>query len=139
MSHPDYYGGEDDPYEAIKVIQAWGLNFSLGSVLKYVKRAGEKPGEADLKDLKKARDYIDFEIAARETRVPETFKGALPGADLYLGDYVIHKSDMSFPPKVGTVTAVKPEGEGYPVRVAWDYNPAVLLAYSRDELLKWVR
>lgn len=68
QAHPAYYGGADDPYEAIKVIQAWGLNFALGSVLKYVRRAGEKEGEADLKDLRKARDYIDFEIADREAK-----------------------------------------------------------------------
>ena len=39
-----HYGDKADPYEAIKVIRAWGLNFSLGNVLKYVARAGKKPG-----------------------------------------------------------------------------------------------
>lgn len=24
VNHPDYYGGEDNTYEAIKVIDAWG-------------------------------------------------------------------------------------------------------------------
>lgn len=60
--HPGYYGGKDDPYEAIKVIHAWGLNFDLGSVLKYVRRAGKKEDQSALVDLRKARSYIDFAI-----------------------------------------------------------------------------
>lgn len=59
---PQYYGGKDDPYEAIKVIEAWELNFSLGSVLKYISRAGKKSNESFLKDLTKAKTYIEFEI-----------------------------------------------------------------------------
>lgn len=65
--HPDHYGG-DRPYEPIKVILAWHLNFPLGSVLKYVYRAGKKDGELDVTDLKKARQYLDFEIADREKK-----------------------------------------------------------------------
>ena len=30
VNHPDHYGGADNPYEAIKVIEAWKLNFNLG-------------------------------------------------------------------------------------------------------------
>ena len=30
VNHPDYYGGEDNTYEAIKVIDAWGLGSVLG-------------------------------------------------------------------------------------------------------------
>ncbi len=26
VNHPDHYGGEDNPYEAIKVIDAWDLD-----------------------------------------------------------------------------------------------------------------
>jgi Protein of unknwon function (DUF3310) len=58
--HPEYYGGKDNPYEAIKVIRAWGLGFNLGNVVKYIARAGKK-SEA-LPDLIKARDYINFAI-----------------------------------------------------------------------------
>ena len=70
----DYYGG-DDPYEAIKVIRAWGLNFALGSVLKYIKRHGSKPGEDAISCLTKARDYLDDEInalTAANTPTPAT-------------------------------------------------------------------
>ena len=38
VNHPAHYGGEDDPYEAIKVIEAWELGFHLGNTLKYIRR-----------------------------------------------------------------------------------------------------
>lgn len=66
VDHPAHYGGADNPYEAIKVIEAWDLGFCLGNVVKYISRAGKKPGEAMLKDLKKARWYLDREISRIE-------------------------------------------------------------------------
>lgn len=60
INHPEHYGGEENPYEAIKVIEAWGLNFNLGNVAKYVSRAGKK-GDA-LQDLEKAKWYLEREI-----------------------------------------------------------------------------
>jgi Protein of unknwon function (DUF3310) len=62
VHHPAHYGGADDPYEAIKVIEAWGLGFALGSALKYIRRAGHKPGADYLEDLKKAQFYVDYEV-----------------------------------------------------------------------------
>lgn len=44
VEHPPLYGGEQDPYEAIKVIEAWSLGFNLGNLLKYVCRAEEGRG-----------------------------------------------------------------------------------------------
>lgn len=64
-NRPDYYGGEANPYEAIKVIEAWNLNFSLGNALKYICRAGKKDKDTLLGDLEKARQYLDFEIERR--------------------------------------------------------------------------
>ena len=32
VNHPNHYGGEDNIYEAIKVIDAWELGFSLGNL-----------------------------------------------------------------------------------------------------------
>lgn len=63
INHPAHYGG-DTTYEAIKVIEAWGLGFCLGNTVKYISRADRK-GSA-LEDLKKARWYLDREIANRE-------------------------------------------------------------------------
>jgi len=36
VNHPQHYGGENNPYEAIKVIDAWELGFSLGNTVKYI-------------------------------------------------------------------------------------------------------
>lgn len=65
VNHPPHYGGEDNPYEAIKVIEAWGLGFHIGNVVKYLSRAGKKG--AAVEDLKKARWYLDREIARLES------------------------------------------------------------------------
>jgi translation initiation factor 2B subunit (eIF-2B alpha/beta/delta family) len=56
----------DNPYEAIKVIEAWGLNFSLGNAVKYISRAGKKSKKTTIEDLKKAATYIQFEIRRLE-------------------------------------------------------------------------
>ena len=60
VDHPNHYGGEDNPYEVIKVIEAWDLGFNLGNAVKYLARAGKK--ENRLEDLKKSNWYIDREI-----------------------------------------------------------------------------
>jgi hypothetical protein len=61
VNHPSHYtrGG----IETINVIEAWQLGFCLGNAIKYISRAGHK-GDV-LEDLKKARWYIEREIAAR--------------------------------------------------------------------------
>jgi len=64
VNNPSHYGGSDNPYEAIKVIEVWKLGFNLGNTLKYIAREALK-GTA-LEDLKKARWYLDREIANRE-------------------------------------------------------------------------
>ena len=64
VNHPQHYGGADNPYEAIKVIEAWQLGFCLGNTVKYISRAGKK--DDVLQDLKKARWYLDREISNRE-------------------------------------------------------------------------
>ena len=64
VNHPPYYRGKDDPFEAIKVIEAWRLGFHLGNAVKYICRADKKGSE--LEDLKKARWYLDRYIANRE-------------------------------------------------------------------------
>lgn len=64
VDHPDHYQVKDTTYEAIKVIEALGLNFHLGNVYKYIARAGKK-GDI-LEDLKKARWYLDRYIKQLE-------------------------------------------------------------------------
>lgn len=48
--------------QVIDVIDAWNLNFNRGCVIKYILRAGSKPGEEELKDLRKALDYLNHEV-----------------------------------------------------------------------------
>ena len=66
INNPDHYGGADNPYEAIKVIESWGLDFHLGNVVKYLARAGKKGDR--LEDLMKAEWYLRraIELAATE-------------------------------------------------------------------------
>lgn len=58
VSHPYHY--TTGKIEVKDYIADKGFNFFLGNVVKYVSRAGLK-GDA-LTDLKKARQYLDFEI-----------------------------------------------------------------------------
>lgn len=64
VNHPAHYGGADNPYEAIKVIEAWELGFNLGNTVKYISRAGKK--DALVQDLKKAAWYLQREIENAE-------------------------------------------------------------------------
>ena len=65
VDHPEHYGGKDNPYEAIKIIEAWGLGFNLGNAVKYILRAGRKTGSKDA-DLEKAIWYIRHELEFSE-------------------------------------------------------------------------
>lgn len=58
VENPAHYTFSD--VEPIDVIEAWGLNFHMGCILKYVCRAGRKGDKVE--DLKKARWYLDREI-----------------------------------------------------------------------------
>lgn len=57
---PLHYGGEENPHEAIKLIEYYGLGFHLGNVIKYILRAGKKGSY--LQDLEKAKWYLEREI-----------------------------------------------------------------------------
>ena len=46
VNHPQHYGGKDNPFEAIKVIEAWDLDFCLGNAVKYISRAAKKGEES---------------------------------------------------------------------------------------------
>ena len=73
VNHPNHYGGENNPYEVIKVCEAWGLDKDayLFNVVKYVARAGKKEVNKELQDLKKAMFYLDRKIKNLENNVRE--------------------------------------------------------------------
>jgi hypothetical protein len=61
---PDYYRTVapnprvSEDADVIDVIQAFGLSWELGSALKYLVRAGRKPGSSRDRDLTKALECI---------------------------------------------------------------------------------
>lgn len=63
--NPPHYAKLDP--EPITVVEGWDLGFCLGNVLKYISRAGRKDASKHVEDLKKARWYLDREIARLET------------------------------------------------------------------------
>ena len=68
VSHPSHYT-EGRKYEPRKVIANWGLNFNLGNAVKYISRAGRKRDK--IEDLRKAIQYIEFEIEELEEKSHE--------------------------------------------------------------------
>lgn len=67
VNHPAHYtlGG----IEVIDAIEAWGLGFHEGNVVKYVARAKHKSRE--LEDLKKAAWYLNRVIELKEREAQE--------------------------------------------------------------------
>lgn len=61
VDHPSHYHAASG-VEVIAAIEAWGLGFSLGNVVKYVARAGKKDLAVVLEDLRKAAWYLEREI-----------------------------------------------------------------------------
>jgi hypothetical protein len=64
VNHPDHYTSHPSGVECIQITEHMG--FLLGNVMKYIWRADMKNG---MEDLKKARWYLDREIAKREGKV----------------------------------------------------------------------
>ena len=66
VNHPDHYNV--GKIEVIDFIEAWGLNFAEGSVVKYITRYKFKGKPVE--DLKKARFYIDRLIKEATSNEP---------------------------------------------------------------------
>ena len=65
INNPSHYAA-GRKYETIDVIDDWQLGYRLGNSVKYISRAGRKDPAKTIEDLKKARWYLDREIAALE-------------------------------------------------------------------------
>lgn len=61
INNPSHYT-DGRAFQPKDVIRELHLNFNLGNVVKYISRAGRKPGESKYKDLSKAKTYLGFEI-----------------------------------------------------------------------------
>ena len=57
---PTHY--RNQPIQPIEIIDAYGLDFARGNALKYLLRAGSKPGEDKSDDLLKAIWYLVYEL-----------------------------------------------------------------------------
>lgn len=66
VEHPAHYNDHPSGVECLAITEH--MNFCLGNVIKYIWRCDEK-GNA-IEDLKKARFYLDREIARRENTPP---------------------------------------------------------------------
>jgi hypothetical protein len=62
INHPSHY--THGKIETADAIEAWGLDFFLGNVIKYVSRHAHKG--RPLEDLRKARWYLDRAITRLE-------------------------------------------------------------------------
>jgi hypothetical protein len=60
VDHPQHYHAESG-VEVIDAIEAWGLSFALGNVVKYVARSSHKGNARE--DLQKALWYLTHELA----------------------------------------------------------------------------
>ena len=68
VTHPEHYGGEDNPYEVVKIAEATEIDKDayLFNVLKYIIRSGKKDDNPPVQDLKKALWYLDRRIKTIE-------------------------------------------------------------------------
>lgn len=66
VDHPQHYNDHPAGVECITVVEHF--NFNLGNVIKYVWRAGMKPGVDTLTDLRKAAWYVQREIERLERK-----------------------------------------------------------------------
>ena len=95
VKSPSHYV-EGRKYEPRKVIADWGLNYNLGCAVKYISRAGRK-GDA-IEDLKKAIQYLEFEIEELELKAGVTVIAPLDPSELTVHhlnsktlEYIINK------------------------------------------------
>jgi hypothetical protein len=68
VNHPQHYGGENNTYEVIKIIEALEMDFHLGNTFKYIARAGKKETDKEIQDLKKALWYLQRKIDLLENK-----------------------------------------------------------------------
>ncbi len=79
INHPDYYN--NGGFETADFIDAHGLNFNRGNIVKYVVRAGKKEGEDAMTALLKAQWYLGREIVRtghEQEAIEQMFECAMP-------------------------------------------------------------
>lgn len=90
INHPSHYGGDDNVYEVIKIIEHYKLNFCKGNVLKYLLRAGKKFDDKELEDLEKALWYLQREV---DNIKSEKSSNTNNNIDIFLSENVLYGSE----------------------------------------------
>lgn len=67
VQKPDHYTSHPSGVECIEITKH--MNFCLGNAFKYIWRAGQKLGNPEIQDLKKAIKYLEFEIERLEKEI----------------------------------------------------------------------
>lgn len=65
-----YYEAEGN-FDVIDFAQQFNINYCRGAIIKYLVRAGKKPNNPELQDLRKALDYLQREIEYAEIKQQE--------------------------------------------------------------------
>lgn len=103
IKYPSHYV-EGRKFEPKDVIRDWDLNFNLGNAVKYLARAGRK---ADIvEDLKKAQQYIQFELDAIEAESKKATKSHCANIEK-VRETLEHSKAM---PKMGVIELEVPVG-----------------------------
>lgn len=79
VDHPSHYGGKDNPYEVIKVLEAWltpdeYIGFLKGNAIKYLARHRQKGGDEDLRKAEWYQRELNRFQASREVK-PHVVQG----------------------------------------------------------------
>ena len=124
-------------------IYAKGLNFNMGSAVKYRWRAGNKDGESKEKDLAKCEHYVKLEAKKRKvplTDVNSEVCGLVVEATEWDGEeeHADHKNNES-----EVVATIPPPIEMNKINARWRYEACLrvlddLLFLAREREYSWI-
>lgn len=69
VDHPAHYNSHPSGVECIDIIEHWPYN--IGAAMKYLWRAGLKPGADHVEDLRKCIWYVEREIKRIDTNADD--------------------------------------------------------------------
>lgn len=138
VKRPDHYCFSK--YEPKDVIREWGLNFNLGSAVKYIARAGRK--DDIVQDLKKAREFLNFEIEALEAERGLTEDEQKELEEITKKNAEISKALRFYRAFMGMVNKVSEESLMYPCTldgfaINWSWStPIISLDEEIDKMIE---
>lgn len=138
VKRPDHYCFSK--FEPKDVIREWGLNFNLGSAVKYIARAGRK--DDIVQDLKKAREFLSFEIEALEAERGVTKDEQKELEEITKKNAEISKALRFYRAFLGVVYKLNEESlrylcnpDGFAIGWSWS-TPIVSLDEETDKIIK---